>query len=250
MSVHTDPSSTDDAPLISNRSLFRLTAVIAVLAAITATISIGGRWYGQHMALGGHTTSTEIFNIKIGKDTIALAANTIRTREQRRSGFQERADIYLTWPDLQGYSDEQKAHFNATSGPGSLLFLQLSQATMSRDMSGRLEPIYALMFEGDPSPADHGLTMHRLRADSGYGNEVIYTAQRAGLPDYVVRCLVPAQGQAPTGGDCQRDIRLGRDLSVLYRFSTTILKDWDHIDAAISAFVETRLSDGTAGTGG
>jgi hypothetical protein len=92
--------------------------------------------------------------------------------------------------------------------------------------------------------------MHRLRTDSGYGNEVIFTAPRPGRPDYVVRCLLPAEGQAPTSGDCQRDIHLGSDLTVLYRFSSAILNDWDHIDAAITAFVETRLVDGPDGTNG
>lgn len=250
MTVHTEPSADDDVPLISNRFLYRLTAIIALLAAVTVAISLAGRWYGEHMALGGHTASPEIFSVQIGTDTIALAANTIRNREQRRSGPTERVDLYLTWPGLEGYRDDLKAQFNSITGPGHLLFLQLSQGTMTRDMSGRLGPIYSHMFEGAPLPAPHGLTMHRLRADSGYRDEVIYTAKRDGMPDYVVRCLVPVEAQLATGGDCQRDIRVGRDLSVLYRFSAAVLKDWYHIDAAISAFVEERLSGGIPGTGG
>lgn len=249
MLANTGPTSAE-APLISNRFLFRLTATIAVLAILTVAISMAGRWYGQRIALGGHTESTELFTIRIGTDTLALAANTIRSPEQRHAGTSERVDLYLTWPSLQGYSAALKKQFNITSNPGSLLFLQLSQGVMTTDMSGRLEPVYRHLFEGKPQAVPQGLTMHRLHAESGYGNEVIYTAPRAGQPNYVVRCLIPVEGQQPTGGDCQRDIRIGNDLSVLYRFSSTLLNDWHHIDAAITAFVMERLADGIPKTGG
>lgn len=250
MFANTGPPSADEAPLISNRFLFRLTATIAVLSALTVAISMAGRWYGQRMALGGHTESTELFTIRIGTDTLALAANAIRSPEQRHAGTSERVDLYLTWPGLQGYSAALKKHFNVTVAPGSLLFLQLSQSIMTTDMSGRLEPVYRDLFEGKPQAAPQGLTMHRLHADSDYGNEVIYTAPLAGQPNYVVRCLIPVERQQPTGGDCQRDIRIGNDLSVLYRFSSTILNDWHHIDAAITAFVMERLAGGIPKTGG
>ena len=113
---------------------------------------------------------------------------------------------------------------------------------MSRDMSGRLEPLYSGLFEGEPQQAAFGLTLHRLRADSGYGSETILTAKRPGKVDYVVRCLLPEPGESATNGDCQRDIRIGRDLTVLYRFSSALLKDWQHIDAAVRSFVEKRLT--------
>ena len=241
----------DEAPLISNRFLYRLTAIVAALAVLTAGISLAGRWYGQRMALAGHTDSTETFLIRIGQDDLRLSANTIRFRDQRHGGAAERVDLYLTWPELEGYSGEKRLHFDDLTRTGSLIFLQLSQSTMSADMSGRLAPIYSQLFAKEESrQTAHGLTMHRLRTDSGYGNEVIFTAPRPGRPDYVVRCLLPAEGQAPTSGDCQRDIHLGSDLTVLYRFSSAILNDWDHIDAAITAFVETRLVDGPDGTNG
>jgi len=78
------------------------------------------------------------------------------------------------------------------------------------------------------------------------GDEVLLTALRQGGPDYVVRCLLPASPELATSGDCQRDIRVGRDLSVLYRFSSRHLAEWEHIDAAIAQFVETRLVNRSA----
>ena len=230
------------APLISTGFLYRLTVIVAVLAVMTVGISIAGRWFGQRISLAGHTNSTEIVAVTVGQDLLHLPANTIRFARQRVSGPAERIDLYLTWPDLQGYSDENRRRFNDISSSTSLMFLQVSQSTMSRDMSGRLEPIYAHLFQGKPQPGPHGLTIHRFKPETGYGSEVVLTAPRPGQSDYVVRCLMPATGDAATSGDCQRDIHIGRDLTVLYRFSSALLGDWSHIDAEIGRFVERSLS--------
>ena len=232
----------DHAPLISSRFIYGLTAVVVGLAALTASISVAGRWYGERLALAGHTTSTAANDLFIGQDHLRLPSNVIRFEEQRTTGVVERADLYLTWPDMQGYADETRTLFNDVNRPDSLIFLEISQSTMSRDMSGRLQPIYSKLFDGEPQPAAFGLTLHRLRADSGYGSEVVLTGQQAGAPDYVVRCVLPAAGSKATSGDCQRDIHIGQDLTVLYRFSSALLKDWQHIDAAVRLFVENRLA--------
>ncbi|MCQ1836736.1 hypothetical protein [Neorhizobium galegae] len=235
-------SAGEEAPLLSNRFVYRLTVVIAVLALLTAAISISGHWFGQRIALAGHTDSIEEFLIRIGQDNLKLPANTIRFRDQRRAGIAERVDLYLTWPELEGYSAGARSRFDDVAQSSSLIFLQLSQSTMSRDMSGRLEPIYSKLFNGEPQQAAFGLTFHRLRADSGYGSEIVLTGRVAGAPDYVVRCVLPAAGEKATGGDCQRDIHIGQDLTLLYRFSSALLKDWQHIDAAVRLFVENRLA--------
>ncbi|AYD01318.1 hypothetical protein [Neorhizobium sp. NCHU2750] len=231
-----------ELPLISERFLLRVTLVTILLVAATLAIAIGGRWLGQRMALGGHTESAQVFPVTIGEDTLGLAANTIRFEEQRHAGTTERVDLYLTWPGMEGYSHALRDSFDNLDRPDLLLFLQISQSTMSKDMSGRLQPIYQQLFDGAPEPYDYGLTLHHLRDSSGYGQEVLLTAPHPGEPDYVVRCLLPATGEKPTSGDCQRDIHVGRDLTVLYRFSSSLLKDWNHIDAAVSGFVNARLN--------
>lgn len=235
-----------EAPLISPRFLYRATAIVATLLAATAAISIGGRWLGQRMVLGSNTDSLQEYRITIGEDPLALAANTLRFRDQRHDGNQERVDLALAWPEMLGYSAALKSRFDDVSKPGSLVFLELSESTMSQDMSGRLLPIYEQLFDGAPSPVAFGLTLHHLKGDSGYGREVILTAPRPGDSPYVVRCLLPAQGESPTSGDCQRDIGVGEDLTVLYRFSSNLLYDWQHIDDAVKSYVDQRLSAGRA----
>lgn len=252
MSNRTSAPVEDELPLISERFLFRLAIVVAFLVAATVAISVGGHWLGQRIALGGHSESREVMTVTIGEDTLRVPANMIRFADQRRSGVAERLDVYLTWPGLQGYSEALRKSFDTVERPDLLIFLQLSQSTMSKEMSGRLEPVYAQLFDGAPEPYANGLMLHHLRADSGYGEEVVLTANRPGgaLP-YVVRCLIPAPGGKATGADCQRDIHIGNDLTVLYRFSSALLKDWDHIDAAVGSFVRSRLvqPDGTSAVG-
>lgn len=239
-------STLNEAPLLSNAVLYRLAAAIALLAALTVAITVGGHWVGERISLAGHTASTRAFGITIGEDSLRLAANTIRFPSERQDGVAERVDLYLTWPKMQGYTEDNKAIFNDVRQSASLIFLQLSQSIMSRDMSGRLEPIYSHVIDGAPFRGPNGLTAHRLRAESGYAGEVLLTAPRLGMPDYAVRCILPATPEQATSGDCQRDIKVGKDLSVLYRFSSADLGDWDHIDDAVQRFVEARLSPAPA----
>jgi hypothetical protein len=233
-----------DAALISNRFLIRLTIFIAILAAVTIAISATGRMLGERIALAGHTESVEPVDLIVGQDQIRLEANPIRFEEQRQSGRVDRVDLYLTWPELEGYADSRRKRFNDVAHPESLVFLQLSQSTMSRDMSGRLAPIYRHLFEGAAQSWSHGLTLHRLKENSGYGDEVFLTGTMPDGSAYAVRCLLPATGSQSTGADCQRDIHVGTDLSLLYRFSSRLLPQWQAMEGAVRAHVEHRLVDG------
>ncbi|WP_234823023.1 hypothetical protein [Ensifer adhaerens] len=228
-------------PLLSPRFVYRVTAVVVLLAGLTAAIAFAGRWFGENLALAGHTASSELFDIFIGQDHLRLPANVIRFEAQRATSIVERVDIYLTWPGLEGYSDENRALFNDVDAPENLIFLQISQSTMSRDMSGRLEPIYKQVFDGAPADGPNGLTMHATKTASSYAGEVFYTAERAGQAPYVVRCLKAGTQTISTSADCQRDIHVGKDLVVLYRFTEKLLPQGREIDDAIAAFIKSRI---------
>jgi hypothetical protein len=233
----------EERPLISSGLVYRLTTGVAVLAALTVAISIGGHWLGEKISLAGHTTDTRPISVTIGEDTMRLAANTIRFPSERVDGTADRADLYLTWPQMQGYSEADRLRFDDISQSSALIFLQVSQSTMSRDMSGRLEPIYSQLMDGAAYAGPFGLAAHRLRADAGYNGEVLLTAPRPGEPDYVVRCLLPSSPALATSGDCQRDVKVGKDLSVLYRFSSNQLVDWRAMDVAVRNFIGMHLVD-------
>lgn len=229
------------APLISNRLLTRLTIGVAALAALTVAISLGGRLMGERIALAGHTESTEMLDIIVGQDHVRFPANTIRFEEQRRIGRAERIDLYLTWPEMAGYSNAERLRFNDAGRPESLVFLNLSQSTMSKDMSGRLGPIYSQLFDERSEPGPAGLALRRLKGNSAYGDEVFFTGTLPDGADYAVRCMMPADEKQSTSADCQRDIHIGRDLSVLYRFSSRLLPQWQAIEARMRDYVGRAL---------
>jgi hypothetical protein len=51
---------------------------------------------------------------------------------------------------------------------------------------------------------------------------------------------MPASADEAMGSDCQRDIHVGEDLTVLYRYSSRLIGDWAAIDQAVRQFVESR----------
>jgi hypothetical protein len=235
-------TSTDHAPLFSNRFVAIVVGAIALLALLSMTITILGQRYGYMLLREEETASTAPVTITIGQDVIKLPANVMRFENQRRDGESERVDLYMAWPEMRGFGTQIRHRFEDIRFSDGLIFLEISQSTMSRDMSGRLQPIYSRLFTGKPETFSAGLTLHRLRPESGYGNEVILTARRPGEADYIVRCLLPDHNSPPASSDCQRDIHVGRDLSVLYRFSSARLADWRNLDRTVRDYLEASLA--------
>jgi hypothetical protein len=135
--------------LLLSSSLIRRAAIIAVIIlGFVAALNIGVKWYGERILQVGHTTATDAVEITIGNDRLKLAKNTLRVPSERHDGERERADLYLTWPDLKGYEDANRAVFDDPAQAAGLIFIQLSQSTMSEDMSGRFTPIYARLTDG------------------------------------------------------------------------------------------------------
>jgi len=239
-------SETDEQPLISTRFLAMATICVLTLAAASLAISWFGQSYGERLSLAGHSQSTETVNITIGRDQLALPANAIRFAQQRQGGAAERVDLYLLWPEMTGYSSAQRRRFDDLNFSNSLLFLQISQSTMSRDMSGRIEPIYRHLLEPQTAPGPAGLTAHTFKGGTGYEGETLLTGSTQDGSTYAIRCLLPTTIEQSTGSDCQRDIHVGEDLTVLYRFSSQMLGDWAAIDQAVRDYVDRRARAATA----
>jgi hypothetical protein len=242
------PATNDEigeSRLVSNAILFRLTAFISLLAATTALLIFAGKIYGDQLALAGHTTERHTIHIAIGPDVLAIPANMIRFENQRRDGVARNINLYLSWPAMDGYTAEHATRFSDPGGSRDLIFLEFTQSVMSRDMSGRLDPIYRKLIEGKPMPGPSGLEMHHFNPRSGFGAEMLVTGKTRKGQDYVARCIFPTVPSDATSADCQRDIHVGRDLTLLYRFSSRNLTDWEAIDDAIHGFAAAHIHNGT-----
>lgn len=240
-------SSYDQAPLLNPVFVWKCAGIIVILAMLTLAISFAGRIVGNSIILAGHTEETTRHAIVIGNDTMILPANMIRFETQRTSGVQTAIDLYFTWPEMEGYSMARASVFNQSHSAGPLIFARVAQATMSRDMSGRFGPIYMRLVEGSALPGPAGLSAWRLKPGTGYAGELLFAETRDAEDRYVVRCLVdsrPSDAEFETFTGCQRDIAVGGDLSLTYRFSSDLLPHWKAIDDAVKARFEAALAEG------
>ncbi len=219
---------------IDSAFMMRIFYGLAALALLSLAISVGGKWLGKSIAMAGHTDDVTVHEIVIGNDVIAAPANTIRFERARRDGVTERLDLYLHWPDMRGYSADARDDFNHAGGARRVLFLTFEQRMMSRDMSGRFEPIYKSLVEPTGTAAQGGVTLYEFKPNSGYLNEVLAVAPSSGATPFVARCLT-GQSAEESLAPCERDIHVGGNLSLTYRFPRELLQGWRSLDAAVLA---------------
>jgi len=228
----TGTMETGQPSLIDNGFMIRVFYVFAALALLSVGISVTGKWVGSSIATVGHSTDTSIREIVIGNNVLSVPANEIRFDRQRVNGDAQRLDVYLRWPDLEGYSNAARDDFNHRDGRRTILFLTVEPSIMSRDMSGRLEPIYRRLIELPAMQGPAGLRLYKFRPDSGYTNEVLAVGERPGEEPFVARCL-SADAAASSLAACERDVHFGDALSLAYRFPDLHLAAWRELDAAV-----------------
>lgn len=218
--------------VVRTRFMMRAFLVFVALALLSAAISLGGKWAGRSIVMAGHSDDTSRREIVIGNDVLAVPANMIRFDSGRRDGVASRLDLYLRWPQMDGYSDDARDAFNHADGDRSILFLSFEPRIMSRDMSGRFEPIYRELIGESGRPGPGGLVVHRFPENSGYVDEVLAIAHRETGEPFVMRCLSgPAarESLAP----CERDIHVGDGLSLTYRMPARLAGDWREVEEKV-----------------
>ncbi|MEP7455361.1 hypothetical protein [Phyllobacterium sp. SB3] len=214
---------------------------VAALGALSLCLTIAGYFLGHTISLGGHTEDTSVQEIVIGNDILQIPANMIRFDRQRRNGIAERVDLYLHWPEMQGYSPEFKDDFNGAGSEKKLLFLTFETRQGSQDMSGRYGPVYLPLTEGPGVAGPADLTIQRFRSDSGFVNEELLVAPDHGAKrPFVARCL-DEQSSRDNLASCQSDIFVGGDLQLTYRFPREMLEDWQILDRQIAEFARGHI---------
>jgi hypothetical protein len=215
---------------VGTKYALRLFMIFAGLALVALLLSLGERLVGGHIALGGHSNKTELHEIIIGDDVVSAPENMIRLPEQRRSGNAARLDLYLSWPGLSGFNVAESAAFNGTSAEANLVFLSFEERVMSRDMSGRFEPIYKYLIEGAGAAGPSGLTRYVLPAKAGYLHEALYVGEDDAGNRFVARCSEEETENLIAA--CERDVQVGRSLSATLRFPVKLLGEWRALNAA------------------
>jgi len=223
----------DGAPLtVRTGFALKLFYVFALLALASAAIGGVGKWAGQTIAMGGHTDSRTVHEIVIGNDVVNVPDNMIRFEKARQDGNAPRLDLYVRWPQMDGYSAEASDAFNHVDGERSILFISFEPRMMSRDMSHRFAPIYSNLIEPESRPGPAGLRIHRFTEASGYVDEVLAVADEPGAEPFVMRCLAGAAAKESLA-PCERDIHVGKDLSLSYRMPPELAGEWRAVEEKV-----------------
>lgn len=213
---------------------------IGALAAASVLISVGGRFAGHSIALAGYSDDRTDYEVVIGDNVLLVPGNAIRHPKARRDGVAGRLDLYLRWPELDGFSEAARDDFNNKAGDRRLVFLSFELRMMSRDMSGRLEPIYRSLIAAPGTMGPAGITFYDFTRKSGYANEVLAVAERGGGETFVARCL-SGEGAGESLAPCERDVAVSDDLSLTYRFPRERLSEWAVLDARMRDVAKTLI---------
>lgn len=233
-----------DIRTVDSSLMFKVFCAFALLAVLSAAISAGGKWFGRSIAMAGHTDDKTAREVVIGNDVLSVPANAIRFERARRDGIASRLDLYLRWPDMSGYSTAARDDFNHAGRSRRIIFLSFEERMMSRDMSGRFAPIYNSMIVKPGTPGPGGVALYGFAERSGYLNEVLAVAKRPGDLPFVARCLSGPSAEESLA-PCERDVQVGENLSLTYRFPREFLADWRALDAAVLAETDRILKTGS-----
>ncbi|QPC93332.1 hypothetical protein [Mesorhizobium sp. INR15] len=229
--------------VVDSKLMKRVFYGFATLALLSVAISLGGKWFGHSIAMAGYTDDPTLHKVVIGKNVIAVPANMIRFNQARRDGIASRLDLYLRYPEMDGYSEAARDDFNHTGSSKDIIFLSFEPQMMSRDMSGRFSPIYSALIVQPGTAGPGGTTVYGFNEKSGYLNEVLVVGKRPGKDPFVARCLSGPSADESLA-PCERDIQVGEELSLTYRFPREFLGDWQRLDAAIATEAARVLKTG------
>lgn len=224
-------------PLISDGFTRMIVWISGAGLAVALAIFFTAIYLGNEIAKGGYSDGSEKFEVLIGNTLLDIEENRIRFSSQRREGVQDKVDLYLHWPTMAGYNETLKSYFTTVDGQDKLIFVSLEPRSMPLDMAGRIGPIYNNFIVGVAVDLGNGLYRQALSAESGYIDEYLAIEQNSPHP-FVARCLNETSGGKPF---CIRDIQLGLDLMVTYRFHASLLPEWLELDRAVRETLKSML---------
>lgn len=222
----------------SNRLVRKIMMVSSALLVAGLCILAGVTLFGEGISRGGHSASVEKTEFVIANDVLRIPKNLVRFSSQRSGGMVSRLELYVQWPSMSGYQDALKSDFSSAGQQGNLIFLSLEPRSMSHDMSGRIAPIYSKFFDGPPGQPIAGLIRQPLSAEGGFIDEDLFYEANSPYP-YTARCV--RQSSTIATPFCLRDIHIGRDLMLTYRFHIRHLEEWHLIERQVRNRVQAML---------
>ena len=207
---------------------------------ILIAISVGLFWWlKSQIQSSGYTTDPTVRQFVIGNDVIELPLNMVRFKAQRDATVLEQAELLIYWPDGKGYTETNSKAAESDPNNTKPIFITLTKRVSDLDMDGRLEPIYMKLFDGPSTPGPAGLRLQKLIRGSGYDNEIIALFPGENRV-WTSRCQTKQDAIRTT---CLRDVFVGNDLNLRYRFSTELLPQWQEVEELVLNTIQSKLGN-------
>lgn len=172
----------------------------------------------------------QAYELVVGGINFRVPTGYLRFAEQHRNGVLPGIDLAMAWPTMAPLGD---AEILRNTPRENIVFIGISDVQGSMDTTDLLGSVYREVFVGPIEHTPNGLVRRQLDPQAGYLEETVYYDISTGS-GFATRCA----GDGGTVWEtCYRDVVLTNGLTVTYRFSPTLLDQWQALDDSILGFL-------------
>jgi len=181
------------------------------------------------------TDATRAIALVVGPARFQIPANYLLAASARRGGAVKDLALIAMLPDLEGYTLGAAQEFTANAPESRVVHLMLKSGQAVLPEQERIDRIYMMQVanpKGEQGP--YGLRQYAFRADSGYHAQDLFVGATDAGPMVLLCTKLTPDVLSPS---CLRDLPLGNDLSLSYRFKRAQLAQWRAIDTGMRALI-------------
>lgn len=171
--------------------------------------------------------------VTVGDVALSIPANFTRFSAARSGGAKKRVDLHALLPDLDPFTERQRAEFDRSDPMSPVLHIRIAETDSVLAAQPRLELIYlpaVTNHEGEEGP--FGLRHYVFRNETGFAGQDMYVGVGPANAPAILLCA----RDAPLLW-CRREILLSETVVLRYRFKRAYLADWKEIDDGVIALV-------------
>jgi len=171
--------------------------------------------------------------VQVGDLPLAIPANFTRFSTARSGGTKPRVDLHALLPDLDPFTERQRAEFDRSDPLSPVLHIRIEKTANVLAAQPRLELVYLPAVTnraGEDGP--HGLTHYVFRNETGFAGQDMYVGVGPANAPAILLCA----REAPLLW-CRREILLSGNVVLRYRFKRAYLADWKEIDQSVIGLV-------------
>ncbi len=189
----------------------------------------------RHMGLVISTSGVDrgeasAYELVIGGINFRIPTGYLRFAEHHRDGVLPAVDLALAWPTMAALGD---AEILRNTPRENIVFVGISDVDGAMDTTDLLGTVYREVFVGPTEQTANGLARRQLDPQAGYLDETVFYDITQGT-GFAARC---SGGGDTVWETCYRDVVLTNGLTVTYRFSPSLLVQWDDLDDSILGFL-------------